>query len=46
MRTIVILLLCLCASFAIAQISPKAIEKNNQAVKAAITHSENPDSLK
>lgn len=45
MRTIMILLLCMSTSFAIAQISPKAVEKNNQAVKAVINHSDDPDSL-
>lgn len=45
MRTIMILLLCMSTSFAIAQISSKAVEKNNQAVKAVINHSDNPDSL-
>lgn len=40
-----ILLLCMSTSFAIAQISPKAVEKNNQAVKAVINHSDDPDSL-
>lgn len=45
MRTIMILLLCMSTSFAIAQISPKAVEKNNQAVKAVVNHSDNPDSL-
>lgn len=44
MRTIMISLLCMSTSFAIAQISPKAVQKNNQAVKAVI-HSNNPDSL-
>ncbi len=35
MRTLIILLLCTSTSFAIAQISPKAVEKNNQSVKTA-----------
>ena len=35
MRTLIILLLCTNTSFAIAQISPKAVEKNNQSVKTA-----------
>ena len=35
MRTLIILLLCMSTSFAIAQISPKAVEKNNQSVKTA-----------
>ena len=44
MRTLLFLLLCASTSFAIAQISPKAVEKNNQSVKTA-GYFDNPDSL-
>lgn len=44
MRTLVFLLLCMSTSFVIAQISPKAVEKNNQSVKTA-GYFDNPDSL-
>lgn len=37
MRTLIILLLCTNTSFAIAHISPKAVEKNNQSVKTAVS---------
>lgn len=45
MRTFIFLLFCVSTSFAIAQYSPKAIEKNTQAVKTVMLHIDNPDSL-
>lgn len=45
MRTFIFLLFCVSTSFAVAQYSPKAIEKNNQAVKIVMLHISNPDSL-
>lgn len=45
MRTFIFLLFCVSTSFAVAQYSPNAIEKNNQAVKIVMLHISNPDSL-